>query len=69
MKLIENLATKIIKMNMALFLLNKVIFIKTRKPYRLIYPVSEYVANSANVPNMVAADAFAINAFTPFWKR
>ena len=40
-----------------------------RKPYRLIYPVSEYVANSANVPTMVENDAFAINAFTPFWKR
>jgi hypothetical protein len=40
-----------------------------RKPYRLIYPTSEYVANSANVPNVVAADVFAINAFTPFWKR
>jgi len=42
---------------------------QSRKPYRLIYPISEYVANSANVPSMVAADAFAINAFTPFWKR
>jgi hypothetical protein len=42
---------------------------QTRKPYRLIYPTSEYVANTGNVPNMVAADAFAINAFTPFWKR
>jgi len=43
--------------------------IQPRKPYRLIYPTSEYVANSANVPNMVSNDAFAINAFTPFWKR
>jgi len=42
---------------------------KTRKPYRLIYPTSEYVANSGNVPNVVEADVFAINAFTPFWKR
>jgi hypothetical protein len=42
---------------------------QTRKPYRLIYPVTEYVANSSNVPNMVSADAFTINAFTPFWKR
>jgi len=42
---------------------------QSRKPYRLIYPISEYVANSANVPSMVAADAFAINAFTPLWKR
>lgn len=43
--------------------------IQTRKPYRLIYPTSEYVANTANVPAMVANDAFAINALTPFWKQ
>lgn len=42
---------------------------QSRKPYRLIYPVSEYVANTANVPNVNANDAFVINAFTPFWKR
>lgn len=42
--------------------------IQSRKPYRLIYPTSEYVANTANVPAMSANDAFAINAFTPFWK-
>jgi hypothetical protein len=42
---------------------------QSRKPYRLIYPVSEYIANTANVPNMVTNDAFAINAFTPFWKK
>lgn len=40
---------------------------QTRKPYRLIYPVSEYVANSANVPNMTSPEAFTINAKTPFW--
>ncbi|WP_395052585.1 SusD/RagB family nutrient-binding outer membrane lipoprotein [Flavobacterium sp.] len=43
------------------------IAIQTRKPYRLIYPTSEYIANTANVPNMTAADAFAVNALTPFW--
>jgi hypothetical protein len=41
--------------------------IQTRKPYRLVYPVSEYVANSANVPNVTAADCFSINSHTPFW--
>ena len=38
-----------------------------RKPYRLIYPVSEYAANSANVPNLSTADVFVKNAYTPFW--
>jgi hypothetical protein len=42
---------------------------QSRKPYRLIYPVSEYVANTANVPNMTSNDAFTINAFTPFWRK
>lgn len=40
---------------------------KTRKPYRLIYPLSEYSSNSTNVPNMSDADAFTINSLTPFW--
>jgi len=40
---------------------------QTRKPYRLVYPVSEYVANSANVPSMSPTDPFAINTLTPFW--
>jgi len=39
------------------------------KPYRLIYPVSEYVGNSANVPNISSADAFTKNATTPFWNQ
>lgn len=39
------------------------------RPNRLIYPQSEYVANSANVPNMVKADAFTINQYTPFWLK
>ncbi len=34
------------------------------KPNRLLYPTSEYVANSANVPNQVTADAFSSG---PFW--
>ena len=41
----------------------------TRRPYRLIYPQSEYVANSANVPTMSKNDAFVINGFTPFWMK
>lgn len=41
--------------------------VQTRKPYRLIYPVSEYVANSANVPSLTTADVFVINNRTPFW--
>lgn len=41
----------------------------TSRPNRLIYPQSEYVANSANVPNMSKADAFSVNQFTPFWMK
>lgn len=40
---------------------------QARKPYRLVYPVSEYVANSANVPSMSPTDPFALNTLTPFW--
>ncbi len=43
------------------------ITIQTRKPYRLIYPNSEYIANSSNVPAMGSSDVFVINALTPFW--
>lgn len=42
---------------------------KTNKPYRLVYPVSEYVANSANVPNVSSADVFVKNQYTPFWNQ
>ena len=42
---------------------------KPRKPYRLVYPVSEYVANSSNVPAMSGDDCFAINNFAPFWLK
>ena len=38
-----------------------------RKPYRLIYPVSEYVSNSANVPAVNESDIYTLNAKTPFW--
>lgn len=41
---------------------------QTRKPRRLIYPTSEYVANSANVPNITPAEIFATtNPSHPFW--
>ena len=41
---------------------------KPIKPKRLIYPVSEYVANSANVPNLTEAQIFAAtDPSHPFW--
>lgn len=41
---------------------------QTRKPRRLIYPVSEYVANSANVPNVSTTQIFATtDPSHPFW--
>lgn len=43
--------------------------IQPNKPYRLHYPNSEYMTNSANVPSMTSADCFTINAKTPFWKQ
>ncbi len=42
---------------------------KPNKPYRLVYPQSEYVGNSANVPNVTTNDIFVKNAYTPFWNR
>ncbi|ATL45000.1 SusD/RagB family nutrient-binding outer membrane lipoprotein [Elizabethkingia miricola] len=39
------------------------------KPYRLIYPTSEYSSNSSNVPNITTNDVFAKNQYTPFWLR
>ncbi|MDQ1160753.1 hypothetical protein QE422_001121 [Chryseobacterium sp. SORGH_AS 447] len=39
------------------------------KPYRLIYPSSEYTGNSSNVPNVTQAQAFTKNQFTPFWNQ
>lgn len=40
---------------------------KPNKPKRLIYPASEYIANSANVPNVTEADVFVVNSLSPFW--
>ena len=42
---------------------------KPNKPYRLVYPQSEYVGNSGNVPNVTTNDVFVKNNFTPFWNR
>lgn len=39
------------------------------KPYRLIYPTSEYTGNSSNVPNVTQAQAFTKNSTTPFWNQ
>jgi hypothetical protein len=39
------------------------------KPYRLVYPFSEYAANSANVPNVTSSDVFVKNQYTPFWNQ
>lgn len=39
------------------------------KPYRLIYPVSEYTGNSSNVPNVTQAQVFTKNSTTPFWNQ
>lgn len=41
----------------------------TNKPYRLIYPSSEYTGNSSNVPNVTIPQAFTKNATTPFWNQ
>ena len=42
--------------------------LQVRKPRRLMYPVSEYVANSANVPNITQDQIFAAtDPSHPFW--
>lgn len=38
-----------------------------QRPNRLIYPSSEYIANSSNVPNVTIGDLFSVNAKSPFW--
>ena len=39
----------------------------TKRPNRLIYPNSEYIANSANVPNVTVSDLFSVSTKSPFW--
>ncbi|MGH1519564.1 SusD/RagB family nutrient-binding outer membrane lipoprotein [Chryseobacterium sp. JK1] len=43
--------------------------IRANKPWRLIYPTSEYVGNSANVPNISSSEVFTKNNKTPFWNQ
>lgn len=42
---------------------------QTVKPYRLSYPVSEFVANASNVINIPQAQLFTVNSNSPFWKQ
>lgn len=42
---------------------------QNRRPYRLLYPTSEFSTNTANVPKITSADVFTKNTFTPFWNR
>lgn len=39
------------------------------KPLRLSYPLSEYTANTENVPVIAQADFFVVNEYTPFWQQ
>lgn len=43
--------------------------IQANKPYRLVYPTSEYVSNSANVPSFATSAVFTKNQYTPFWNQ
>jgi hypothetical protein len=40
---------------------------QTVRPNRLLYPNSEYSANSANVPNVGNSDLYSVNSKTPFY--
>lgn len=40
--------------------------VRANKPWRMLYPSSEYSSNTAHVPNVSLADIFVKNAFTPF---
>lgn len=42
---------------------------KPTRPLRLMYPQSEYIANSANVPTMSLDDVFTLNQYSPFWLK
>lgn len=39
------------------------------RPKRLMYPQSEYISNTANVPNPGLDDMYQINAYSPFWLK
>jgi hypothetical protein len=40
---------------------------QTSRPFRLIYPSSEYSSNSSNVPNVTNAELFTVNSKTPYY--
>lgn len=41
---------------------------RAKRPYRLLYPTSEYIANANNVPNISIDNIFDIsNKYVPFW--
>ncbi len=40
--------------------------VRTHKPWRMLYPASEYSSNTAHVPNVTLAQIFEKNEFTPF---
>ena len=44
---------------------------QTRKPRRLVYPQSEYISNSSNVPAVGNSDVFSAtpNSTSPFWQN
>jgi len=39
------------------------------RPKRLMYPQSEYISNTANVPNPNIDDMYQINQYSPFWMK
>ncbi|WP_294315836.1 SusD/RagB family nutrient-binding outer membrane lipoprotein [uncultured Chryseobacterium sp.] len=41
----------------------------TSRPKRLMYPQSEYISNTANVPNPGLDDMYQVNAYSPFWMK
>ncbi len=39
------------------------------RPNRLMYPQSEYISNTANVPNPSIDQMYSVNNFSPFWMK
>lgn len=39
------------------------------RPKRLMYPQSEYISNTANVPNPSIDQMYSVNNFSPFWMK
>ncbi|MBD8083931.1 SusD/RagB family nutrient-binding outer membrane lipoprotein [Chryseobacterium caseinilyticum] len=40
-----------------------------RRPNRLMYAQSEYISNTANVPNPSIDDMYSVNQYSPFWMK